>query len=99
MQTFFAEMVGSMFLVTMGFSSHAANLLNKSWGKGSGWLMMGLNWGIGLAIGLIAAISLGSQGHVNPMITLAFIVAGMFPASDAPLYFAAQITGGFLSGF
>jgi glycerol uptake facilitator protein len=98
MQTFFAEMVGSMFLVTMGFSSHAANLLNKSWGKGSGWLMMGLNWGIGLAVGLIAAISLGSQGHVNPMITLAFIVAGMFPASDAPLYFAAQITGGFLSG-
>jgi glycerol uptake facilitator-like aquaporin len=40
MQTFFAEMVGSMFLVTMGFSSHAANLLNKSWGKGGGWLMM-----------------------------------------------------------
>ena len=98
MQIFFAEMIGSMFLVTMGFSSQAANLLNKSWGRDGGWLMMGLNWGIGLAVGLIAAISLGSQGHVNPMITLAFIAAGIFPASEAPLYFAAQLTGGILSG-
>jgi glycerol uptake facilitator protein len=98
MQTFLAEMIGSMFLVTLGFSSQAANLLNRSWGKDGGWLMMGLNWGIGLAVGLLAAITLGSQGHVNPMITLAFIAAGIFPASEAPLYFAAQITGGILSG-
>jgi glycerol uptake facilitator protein len=98
MQIFLAEMIGSMFLVTMGFSSHAATLLNGSWGKGSGWLMTGLSWGIGLAVGLLAATTLGSQGHVNPMVTLAFIAAGMFPAAEAPLYLAAQITGGILSG-
>lgn len=98
MQTFFAEMIGSMVLLTMGFSSHAADLLNKSWGKGGGWLMMGLNWGVGLGVGLITAITLGSQGHINPMVTLGFVVAGIFPAADAPLYVAAQLTGGVLAG-
>ncbi len=98
MQVFFAEMVGSMFLMTIGFSSHAADMLNKSWGKDGGWLMMCLCWGIGLAAGLLVAITMGSQGHVNPMITLAFVAAGIFPAADAPLYIAAQVTGGVLSG-
>lgn len=98
MQVFFAEMVGSLFLLTIGFSSIAVDLLNKSWGKGSGWLMQGFAWGTGLAVGLLAAIALGSQGHINPMVTLAFIVAGTFPLADAPLYLAGQLTGGLLAG-
>lgn len=95
---FFAEMVGSMFLLTIGFSSIAVDLLDRSWGKGAGWLMQGLAWGLGLALGILAAISLGSQGHVNPMVTIAFVAAGIFPLADAPVYFAGQLTGGFLSG-
>lgn len=98
MQIFFAEMIGSMFLLTIGFSSIAVDVLHMSWGKGSGWLMQGFAWGVGLAMGLLAAIALGSQGHVNPMVTIAFIVAGIFPLADAPIYFAGQIAGGLLSG-
>lgn len=98
MQIFLAEMIGSMFLLSIGFSSIAVDLLHKSWGHGTGWLTQGFAWGIGLAVGLTAAIALGSQGHINPMVTLAFIVAGTFPLADAPMYIAGQITGGFLAG-
>jgi len=95
---FIAEMTGSMCLLTIGFSSVAATLLDVSWGKGPGWLTQGLAWGTGLAIGLLAATALGSQGHINPAITIAFVAAGMFPISEAPIYIAGQLTGGLASG-
>lgn len=98
MQVFVAELIGSMFLLVIGFGAQAAGLLDGSRGRGGGWLMTGLSWGIGLGFGLVAAISLGSQGHVNPMITLAFAAAGLFPVADVPVYIAAQLAGGLLSG-
>lgn len=99
MTTFFAELVGSMFLLVFGFASIASSQLSKSYGLlGGGWLMSGLCWGIGLALGILAATSLGSQGHVNPAITAAFVAAGILPASEAPVYVAGQLTGGVLAG-
>jgi len=95
---FIAEMVGSMFLLTIGFASVAVDLLDKSWGKGAGWLMQGMAWGVGLALGLITASALGSQGNVNPAITVAFVAAGLLPIADAPIYFAGQLAGGIASG-
>jgi len=93
-----AEMVGSMILITFGFASIAATTLTQSYGRGSAWIAQGACWGLGLAIGLLAAISLGSGGHINPAVTVAFVAAGFLPMAEAPAYFAGQLMGGFVSG-
>lgn len=93
-----AEAVGSMILITFGFASIAATTLMQSYGKSSVWVVQGLCWGVGLAIGLMAAIGLGSGGHINPAVTVAFVAAGFLPVAEAPVYFAGQLIGGFLSG-
>lgn len=95
---FLAEMIGSMFLLVFGFAAIASDYLNKSHGNGSGWLMQSLSWGIGLSLGLFAATTIGSQGHVNPAVTLAFITAGILPATEAGPYLAGQVTGGMFAG-
>ncbi|MEO1199299.1 MAG: MIP/aquaporin family protein [Pseudomonadota bacterium] len=98
MTVFIAELVGSMFLLVFGFGGIASAQLNKSYGRDGGWLMSGLCWGIGLGLGILAAATIGSQGHVNPAITVAFIVGGLLPLGEALPYFAGQIVGGILSG-
>ncbi len=98
MSIFLAEMIGSMFLLVFGFGAGASSRLQHSLGKGGGFLMEGLSWGIGLALGIMAASALGSQGHVNPAVTIAMVTAGILPAAEAPTYFMGQIAGGILSG-
>jgi len=97
MNVFLAELVGSMFLLVFGFGSIASSHLAKSYGRDGGWYMSGLGWGIGLALGILAASALGSQGHVNPAITVAFVAAGVLPLAESPTYFAGQLAGGVLS--
>jgi glycerol uptake facilitator protein len=93
-----AEMIGSTILLTMGFGSVATDLLEKSYGKKGGWLMGATGWGIGLGMAIITAITLGSQGHVNPAVTIGLASAGLFAWTDVPYYITAQVTGGILAG-
>ena len=39
-----------------------------------------------------------SGGHINPAITVAFAVIGMFPWAQVPGYIIAQVIGGFSGG-
>jgi glycerol uptake facilitator protein len=95
MNTFLAELVGTMFLILFGNGVVAAVVLSKSYAENSGWIVITTGWGMAVAMGVYVAGHI-SGGHINPAVTLALAVIGKFPWHDVPKYLAAQFLGAFL---
>ncbi|HMD83810.1 MAG TPA: MIP/aquaporin family protein [Terriglobia bacterium] len=95
MNTFMAELVGTMLLVLLGDGVVAAVVLNKTKAQGSGWMVITTGWGMAVAMG-VYAVGRISGAHINPAITLGLAVIGKFPWSSVPSYLAAQFLGAFL---
>lgn len=71
---FIAETVGTALLILLGVGVVATNLLKKSKGQGTGWLMINFGWGFAVMIGVYAAWQTG--GHLNPAVTIGMIASG-----------------------
>jgi glycerol uptake facilitator protein len=95
MNTFLAELVGTMFLVLLGDGVVAAVVLSKSKAESSGWMVITTGWAMAVAMGVYIAGHI-SGGHINPVVTLSLAVIGRFPWRDVPKYMAAQFLGAFL---
>jgi len=95
MNTFLAELVGTMFLVLLGDGVVAAVVLAKSKAENSGWMVITTGWAMAVAMGVYVAGRI-SGGHINPAVTLGLAVIGKFPWHDVPKYLAAQFLGAFL---
>jgi glycerol uptake facilitator protein len=95
MNTFVAELVGTMLLVVLGDGVVAAVVLAKSKAENSGWMVITTGWGMAVAIGVYASARI-SGGHINPAVTLGLAVIGKFPWHDVPRYLAAQFLGAFI---
>ena len=95
MNTFLAELVGTMFLVVLGDGVVAAVVLAKSKAENSGWMVITTGWAMAVAMGVYVAGRI-SDGHINPAVTLGLAVIGKFPWHDVPKYLAAQLLGAFL---
>ncbi len=95
MNSFLAELVGTMFLILLGDGVVAAVVLSKSKAENSGWMVITTGWAMAVAMGVYIAGRI-SGGHINPAVTLALAVIGKFPWSDVPKYLAAQFLGAFL---
>ena len=95
MNTFMAELVGTMLLVLLGDGVVAAVVLNKTKAQNSGWMVITTGWGLAVAMGVYASVRI-SGAHLNPAITLGLAVIGKFPWSAVPGYLAAQFLGAFL---
>jgi glycerol uptake facilitator protein len=95
MNTFWAELVGTMFLIILGNGVVAAVVLSKSYAENSGWIVITTGWAMAVAMGVYVAGHI-SGGHINPAVTLALAITGKFPWSDVPKYLAAQFIGAFL---
>jgi glycerol uptake facilitator protein len=95
MNSFMAELVGTMFLVIFGDGVVAAVLLSKTKAENSGWMVITTGWAMAVAMAVYIAGRI-SGGHINPAVTLAFAVIGKFPWSEVPKYLAAQFLGAFL---
>src|SRR5271157_1263812 len=95
MNTFMAELVGTMLLVLLGDGVVAAVVLNKTKAQGCGWMVITTGWGMAVAMG-VYAVGRISGAHINPAITLGLAVIGKFPWSSVPSYLAAQFLGAFL---
>ena len=86
------EFLGTMVLILMGNGVVANVLLKKSKGEGSGWMVIATGWGLAVMTGVFTAIAFGSEGHLNPAVTLgAAINSGNF--SKVGWYTAAQMAG------
>ena len=78
-QIFLSEFLGTAVLLTLGAGVVATNLLPKSKGRGTGWLMVNFGWGFAVFAGVYVAYSTG--GHLNPAVTIAKVVAHGFDPS------------------
>ncbi len=95
MNTFMAELVGTMLLVLLGDGVVAAVVLGKSKAENSGWIVITTGFGFAVAFGVYASGAI-SGGHLNPAVTLGLAVIGRFPWHDVPRYIGAQLLGAFI---
>lgn len=87
------EFIGTLVLILLGDGVCAATSLNKSKAKGAGWVVVTFAWGMAVMCGVFIAGPY-SGAHLNPALTLAMAVAGVFPWTLVPGYIIAQILGG-----
>ena len=95
MNSFLAELVGTMLLILLGDGVVAAVVLSKSKAENSGWMVITTGWAMAVAIAVYIAGRI-SGGHINPAVTLALAAIGKFPWREVPKYLAAQFLGAFL---
>ena len=95
MNSFLAELLGTMFLILLGDGVVAAVVLSKSKAENSGWMVITTGWAMAVAIGVYVSARI-SGGHINPAVTLGLAAIGKFPWHDVPKYLAAQFVGAFL---
>lgn len=95
MQTFLAELIGTMILVLLGDGVVANVLLARSKGQNSGWIVITVGWGVAVAIA-VYAVGRISGAHLNPAVTIGLASMGSFPWASVPGYIAAQMIGAFL---
>ncbi len=96
MHGFIGEFFGTMILILFGAGTGAGLNLKKTYAKGSDWTFVCLSWGIAVTMGVYVAGSLGSDGHLNPAVTIPFAIFGFFPWSDVLPYLAGQFLGAFV---
>lgn len=89
---FLGEMFGTLVLILLGNGVVACALLKKSFGEGSGWLVITTGWGFAVICGVLVALVLGSDAHINPAITVGVSIA-TGDWSQAPVYITAQLLG------
>jgi glycerol uptake facilitator protein len=92
---FVAEMIGTAILVLLGDGVVAAVLLNQSKAQNSGWIVITMGWGLGVAFAVFA-VGEFSGAHINPAVTIGFASIGDLPWGDVPQYLAGQFAGAFI---
>jgi glycerol uptake facilitator protein len=95
MQTYLAEVIGTMILILLGDGVVANVLLERSKGQNSGWIVITAGWGIAVAVA-VYAVGRVSGAHLNPAVTIALATIGSFSWADVPGYIAAQMLGAML---
>ncbi|WP_428103248.1 MIP/aquaporin family protein [Candidatus Rariloculus sp.] len=89
---FLGELLGTMTLILLGNGVVAGVLLKGSYGEGSGWMAITTAWGLAVISGVIVALAVGSNGHINPAVTIGVSVyTGDW--SQAGTYIAGQMIG------
>jgi aquaporin Z len=86
MKKYWAELIGTLFLVLIGCGS--AVIAGKYIG------FVGISFAFGLTVlAMVYAIGSISGCHINPAITIAMLVAGKIKGKDAIFYIIAQCIG------
>jgi aquaporin Z len=95
MQKYFAEFVGTFWLVLGGCGSAVLAATFPEVGIG----LLGVSLAFGLTV-LTMAFAIGhiSGCHLNPAVSLGLWAGGRFPAKDLPAYVGAQVAGAVVAG-
>jgi len=97
MDNLFGEFMGTMVLIVFGAGVCANMSLAKSKGQGGGWICIAVGWGFAVTLGVFTATTLGApQGDLNPAVTLAKTMAGIYTFGEFIATSAAQLVGAIL---
>lgn len=88
----YGEAIGTFILVLLGNGVVAGNILNKTKGGNTGWLMITLGWGLAVTIAVYTSGIMG-PAHLNPAVTIAMATVGELAWSSVPGYIIAQMLG------
>lgn len=95
---FGTELLGSLIFIILG-NGVVANVLLKGTKayKNANFLFIAFGWGFGIGVGVLVATALGGKGHLNPAVTLAYVVnhweANVGSWGLLPIFLAGQIIG------
>ncbi|SNY94567.1 MIP/aquaporin family protein [Flagellimonas pacifica] len=98
MTPFVAEIVGTFLLILLGCGVNANVSLQKTYGSGSGWIVITTGWAFAVYTGVVVAGPY-SGAHMNPAVTIGLAMAGEFSIYDVPNYIIAQFIGAMLGAF
>lgn len=94
MDNLFGEFMGTMVLIVFGAGVCANMSLTGSKGQGGGWICIAVGWGFAVTLGVFTATALGApQGDLNPAVTLAKTMAGIYTPGQLIATSAAQLVG------
>lgn len=92
---FWGELAGTAILILLGNGVVACVVLKRSYGHGSGWIVITAGWCFAVMSGVLTALAIGSHAHLNPAVTLGVaVVSGNW--SQVPQYIAGQLLGAML---
>ncbi|MBL7808514.1 MAG: MIP family channel protein [Saprospiraceae bacterium] len=92
-QKSFAELIGTFALV---FCGTGAIIINQESGGVISHIGIAITFGL-IVMAMIYALGNVSGAHLNPAVSLAFWVAGRFPANQIPAYLMSQLAGALLA--
>lgn len=94
MNPYLAEFLGTLVLILVGDGVCACTSLEGSKGKGGGWVVVTLAWGLAVMCGVFIAGPY-SGAHLNPAVSIGLAIAGSLAWSMVPGFILAQMAGGF----
>ena len=96
---YLGEFLGVATLIIFGDGVVANTLLKRSKAENAGWFNIITGWMVGVLAGVFVAIACGApQADINPAVTFAKLLNGVYPTSEAIIIMISQIAGGFLGG-
>ncbi|MDU4961651.1 MAG: MIP/aquaporin family protein [Sporomusaceae bacterium] len=96
---YLGEFLGVAVLIILGNGVNANNSLNKSYAQGAGWFTIITGWMIGVLMGVFVAVACGApQADINPAVTFAKLLNGVYAVNEAVLIMIAQVAGGVVGG-
>ena len=96
MTEFMGEFMGTMTLILLGGGVNAATSLEKSYAKGSGWIVVTAGWAFAVACGIFVAKALGGSGALNPVGPISNIMLGKETWEANLVQVAAEFCGAFV---
>ena len=82
MHGFLGEFLGTMVLIVFGVGSGAAMNLKGNYARHQNWTFICLAWGLAVTFGVYVAGQFGSDGHLNPAVTVGFALFGYLPMAN-----------------
>lgn len=99
MTNLFGEFFGTMVLIIFGAGVVANCLLKKSKAEGSGWIVITAGWAFGVVMGVFSAVAAGApQADLNPAVTLAKTMMGVYTIPHAIMTMLAELAGAIVGG-
>jgi len=89
---FLGEFMGTMIMILLGNGVVANVVLRQTKGEKSGWMVITTGWCFAVMAGVFTALAIGSDGHLNPAVTVG-VAMSSGDWSRLPMYVPAQFLG------